>query len=83
MFYELESREVDEHVKFKTHLEKEWLYEYLVGPNDKLDEVHDRILAKKPSSSFREAFVKVLHEEKGNMLKENNHLNQLLCQEIT
>ncbi|KAJ9561371.1 hypothetical protein OSB04_006531 [Centaurea solstitialis] len=63
MFYEADWGEVEEHVKFKAHLEKERLYDFLAGLNRDLDEVRGRVLGRTPLPSIGEAFAEVRREE--------------------
>ena len=62
MFYEADWGEGD-HVRFKAHLEKECLYDFLAGLNRDLDEVRGRILGRTPLPSIGEAFAEVRREE--------------------
>ncbi|PON67215.1 hypothetical protein PanWU01x14_103900 [Parasponia andersonii] len=77
LFYEADWGELEDHVKFKTHLDKERLYEFLVGLNRDLDEVRGRILGRKPLPSIGEAFAEVRREENRRrvMLGDQNSVN--------
>ena len=69
---EKEWRCADDSVLFKTRLEKERVFEFLIGLNWELDDVRGRILNRGPLPSTREVFTKVRREEARRkvMLKE-------------
>lgn len=62
MYYKPECDDLKKNMKFKKHLEKERLYEFLASLNKELDEVRGRILGRRPLPSIGEAFAKVRHE---------------------
>ncbi|KAK3015319.1 hypothetical protein RJ639_006167 [Escallonia herrerae] len=59
MHYEADWGDLEGNLKFKRHLEKERLYEFLTGLNRELDEVRGRILGRRPLPSIDEAFAEV------------------------
>ncbi|KAK3024584.1 hypothetical protein RJ639_044326 [Escallonia herrerae] len=62
MHYEADWGDLEGNLKFKRHLEKERLYEFLTGLNRELDEVRGRILGRRPLPSIDEAFAEVRRE---------------------
>lgn len=62
MHYEADWGDLEGNTKFKWHLEKKWLYEFLAGLNKDLDELQGRILGRRPMPSIGEAFTKVRPE---------------------
>ncbi|KAK3026255.1 hypothetical protein RJ639_041631 [Escallonia herrerae] len=62
MHYEADWGDLEGNLKFKRHLEKERLYEFLTGLNRELDEVRGRILGRRPLPSIDEAFAEVCRE---------------------
>ena len=58
MHYEADWGDLEANVKFKNHLEKERLYDFLAGLNKELDEVRGRILGRRPLPSIGEPLRK-------------------------
>lgn len=63
LHYEADWGDLEGNIKFKEHLEKERLYEFLAGLNRELDEVRGRVLGRRPLPSLSEAFAEVRREE--------------------
>ncbi|KAK3031786.1 hypothetical protein RJ639_036938, partial [Escallonia herrerae] len=64
-YFDLENAsqgDLEGNLKFKRHLEKERLYEFLTGLNRELDEVRGRIFGLRPLPSIDEAFAEVRRE---------------------
>lgn len=59
MHYEADWGDLEGNSKFKRHLEKDRLYEFLIGLKKDLDEVRGRILERRTLPSIGEAFAKV------------------------
>ncbi|KAK3028733.1 hypothetical protein RJ639_037756 [Escallonia herrerae] len=59
MHYEADWGDLEGNLKFKRHLEKERLYEFLTGLNRELEEVRGSILGCRPLPSTDEAFAEV------------------------
>jgi len=53
----------EDSMQYKTLVEKERIYKFLLGLNKDLDEVRGRILGKKPLSKVQEVFSEVRREE--------------------
>ncbi|XP_017647646.1 uncharacterized protein LOC108487805 [Gossypium arboreum] len=68
MYYEADWGKGKEHTKFMAHLNKERLYEFLVGLNRELDEVRDQILGRTSLPTIGEAFAEVRREEKRQLV---------------
>ena len=75
LHYEADWGDLEENLKFKRHLEKERLYEFLTGLSRELDEVRGRILGRRPLPSIDEAFAEVRREasRKRVMLKNKDY----------
>ena len=63
MFYNLEWSSSVDSARFKKMLEKERVFEFLVGLNKELDEVRRCVLVKEPLPFTREVFLEVQREE--------------------
>lgn len=63
LHYEADWGDLEGNIKFKEHLEKERLYDFLAGLNKELDEVSGRILGRRQLPSLSEAFAEVWREE--------------------
>ncbi|KAK3027519.1 hypothetical protein RJ639_040234 [Escallonia herrerae] len=62
MHYEADWGDLERNLKFKRHLEKERLYEFLTRLNRELDEVRGRILGRRPLPFIDEEFAEVRRE---------------------
>lgn len=54
--------------RYKKQLENERVYEFLAGLNRELDDMHGRILCRRPLPSPREVFVEVRREESWRLI---------------
>lgn len=59
MYQDYERKNVDNSVLFKTIQQKDKVFEFLKGLNQKLDQARSQVLGKEPILSIREIFVSI------------------------
>ena len=64
MYQDYELKNVDNSVLFKTIQQKDKVFEFLKGLNQKLDQARSQVLGKEPILSVREIFVSIKKAKK-------------------